>query len=425
MQTKSNKKLIINLLLILESLLTGFLFVKFYRSGCKISDFLENTQKILTSPEHIDAINLSTYLDTLFLFMTSLAIIITYSLRPGKQEKSEKKSVVTQTKKVNKRNFLVKESVIEQQKQELKKFDEDKKEKEKINQVKENIENIKNSPQLSDSQNHESEAGKPKSENALTQSFIEDSQNNMINQGQEALNNDVNQPTVLNEGQGELNPKGLKNSDENIGLTGPDNITTADQDIQSPIEPSQTTDKKDQDFRETPQVREFFNEKPSVPFEDFKSEIQVLKEELLDAPAVYGPGQDEDSPYDADGFHEFYSRYNPKNKKSSNGQGSMEEDKLRQVIRDEFYGLVDQTSVKMSENYERLNQILREITSLKDEIKEIQKAGSKDSPKVQKELNPRLAMLREMEAEGQMMLDEIDESKKKEIQEKYSKYALV
>ncbi len=422
MQKKNNKKLIINLLLIIESLLTGFLFVNFYRSGCKISDFLENTQKILTSPEHVDAINLSTYFDTLFLFMASLAIVVTYSLRPEKQEKSGNNSVLKQTKNVNKRNFLVKDSVIEEQKLQLKQFAE---KNEKIAQEGENIKDIKNRPQLSDSQNHESEAGRPKSENALTQSFIEDSQNNMITQGPKSLINDVNQPTILNEGRGELNnPEGLKNNDENKELNSPENIPASDQEIQSSKETSQETD-KDFAFRETPQVREFFNEKPSISFDDFKSEIEIVKEDLLDAPAIYGPGQDEDSLYDADGFHEFYSRYNPKNKRSNNDQGTLEENKLRQVIRDEFYGLVDQTSVKMSENYERLNQILREITSLKDEIKEIQKGGNKDAPKIQKELNPRLAMLREMEAEGQMMLDEIDENKKKEAQEKYSKYALV
>ena len=65
---------------------------------------------------------------------------------------------------------------------------------------------------------------------------------------------------------------------------------------------------------------------------------------------------------------------------------------------------------------------MREIVALQDEIKEIQKSENKNSRHVKRSL---ILTCYAKEAEGQLVLEEIDEAQRKEAQQKYSKYSLV
>lgn len=406
MQKKKSKSLIYTGLIFAEIVLSVFLFAKFYQYGCKISDFIQNSQKILMDPSSLEQINLDVYLSGLYFFLATIVTLSTIVFKLVNHKERRTRAVVKPKKNVKENNFLVKSSDIDQRKKMLQaKSGEKTTDNEIIHQDRENSKNTKNLPQLSDSQIHESDAGKPKSEDAQGQPLIVKEENNMISSSGSQNADDTK---VLSDDKGGVGAESLPSNQ---------NASTSD---------SSNEENLDQTYPQSAEVERFLSSSSSFVFEEFKSEVEFIKDDLLESSPVYGPSDDDGSPYDGDGFHEFYSRISSRKGGNSAAQeDTAQENRLRQVIRDEFYGLVDQTSAKMSENYERLNQIMREIVALRDEIKEIQKSGSKNSRQVEKELNPRLALLKEMEAEGQLVLEEIDEAQKKEAQQKYSKYSLV
>lgn len=425
------KTLIFSILLVFEIGLIIFFGLKFHRLGCKINDFFVDSQKIIADLSALDRIDFEKYSTSLYLFIVVISTVGTsVVLSVGKEVEPKKKKIAPLKKGSKESNFLIDPKEVLKQKQQREKILEELKEKqdkknakeiddkkaakkkEDLSKAKENSniksensadknsgENIEELVHESGSQQAEALRGEPKSEISKTASQSVD--NALIEENQSSTKSE--------------NKEGFLNKAESGSF---EDETFHSQTFENIVLPSISAEQE-----------EFLSKQPLFEYIDFKSEFESVKAELLDTEPIYGPGEDEKSTYDEEGFHEFYARHSGGLSKSSNpieNQSQEETEKrLRQVIREEVYGLVDQTSVKMSENYERLNQIMREIVSLRDEIKVIRNDQDLPLEEQEEELNPRLKMLKEMEAEGQLVMSDIEDTQRMEAQRMYGRYSLV
>lgn len=411
MESKKNKSLAFNTLIFIELGVLLFLSFRFHHGGYKISVFLSNSKNILFTNDGFHDIEVSAFLSGLYVVLISFAIIISFLFRgflikSGQDSKDEvKKEIVIKEslqedavlekekeKEVKTPNFLISKTVLSKQKQQA-----------EANK-KELAERLKIIQQEKHSSKGKEELEKEKLEKEAAV------KNEVVKEKQEQ--------TVSNKEVEEVKKEGVKE--------------------ETPI------------VVEDSEIKDFLASKFILP--EVLEEIEDVNETYFNEKSPdYGVGEEEESFYDQDGYDRFFApkktsvdtsleEIESKGKQTKGGgkvvkesvsvekeKSSINEALIRGIFREEVSGLLDETTFATIEDRKRLNEIHCFLKSLKDEIKTIKEnpSFSKDPVKQETELKSKFAQLKDMEAEGQLLLMEIDEKEKIASQEKYSKYAIV
>lgn len=472
MKPKKKKSLIFSTLLFVEFSILAILSFKFHQNGYKISVFLSNSKTILFSNDGFQDIDASAFMSGFAVFIVILVIITSfimrsYMIRGDEDSKDDAKKEVLVDKLaesdgvvkekdlegVKTPNFLISKVALIKQQKETQRIEKElasqraKLEMEKMQKKKEDA--LKKEKEVNSiisgiepSNNTQKEVVKEErvdenKVNVISEPVLD---NKTSTKESESPVEEVAEVVSEAENRSLSNDEAVNVESEKVVSESPLDNKTEGNNVETTL--NKTDENKSVDEKpviiESSEIVDFLASKFVLP-EDVE-EGGYVNEELFDMDSPeYAFGDEDESVYDQDGFQDFYrpkdlevtevesSSDKEKSKEKSKEKGSLNEDMLRGIIREEFSGLLDQTTKETIADRQEYSEILRHLFVLNKEIKALKESQTAaiDPVMVESELNSKLAMKKEMEAQGQLLLMGIDEKEKQAVSERFSKHALV